>query len=90
MEAVYDLGDFKLQSGVVLPDAKLAYEVMPCDTDTYFRVADDEIEVSKMPNAELKVIHSVWGHCAGFPAMSPDDPAFVDAALPELLANPAA
>lgn len=26
MEAVYDLGDFTLQSGVVLPDAKLAYE----------------------------------------------------------------
>lgn len=26
MEDVYDLGDFKLQSGVVLPDAKLAYE----------------------------------------------------------------
>ena len=26
MEAVYELGDFKLQSGVVLPAAKLAYE----------------------------------------------------------------
>ncbi len=63
--------------------------VMPCDTDMYFRVADNEIEVSKMPNAELKVIGSVWGHCAGFPSMSPDDPAFVDAALKELLAKPA-
>jgi homoserine O-acetyltransferase/O-succinyltransferase len=58
---------------------------MPCDTDMYFRVADNEAEVSKMPNAELKVIRSSWGHMAGLPGASPADDAFVDMALQELL-----
>ena len=31
--------------------------VMPCDTDMYFRVEDNELEVAKMPSAELRVIH---------------------------------
>ena len=61
--------------------------IMPCDTDMYFRVADNEAEVAKMPNAELKVIHSIWGHLAGLPGASPNDDAFVDAALKELLAT---
>ena len=51
----------------------------------YFRVADNEAEVSKMPNAELKVIRSSWGHMAGMPGASPADDAFVDMALQELL-----
>ena len=61
--------------------------IMPCDTDMYFRVADNEAEVAKMPNAELKLIHSIWGHLAGFPGVSAEDDAFVDAALKELLAS---
>ena len=40
-----------------------------------------------MPKAELKVIHSMWGHSAGEPGLSPDDDAFVDEALKELLAS---
>lgn len=59
--------------------------IMPCDTDMYFRVADNEAEVAKMPNAELKVIRSSWGHMAGMPGASPADDAFVDAALKDLL-----
>jgi homoserine O-acetyltransferase len=59
--------------------------IMLCDTDMYFRVADNEAEVAKMPNAELRVIHSSWGHMAGLPGMSPTDDAFVDSALQELL-----
>jgi homoserine O-acetyltransferase len=59
--------------------------IMPCDTDMYFRVADNEAEVSKMPNAELKVIRSSWGHLAGLPGASSADDAFVDMALQELL-----
>ena len=39
--------------------------IMPCDTDMYFRVADNEMEVAQMPNVELKVIHSMWGHPCG-------------------------
>jgi homoserine O-acetyltransferase len=58
--------------------------IMPCDTDMYFRVADNEAEVAKMPNAELKVIRSSWGHIAGMPGLSPTDDAFVDAALQDV------
>ncbi len=61
--------------------------VMPGSTDTYFRVADNEIEVSKMPNAELRVIESIWGHAAGGATGDPADVAFVDGALAELLAT---
>jgi homoserine O-acetyltransferase len=61
--------------------------IMPCDTDMYFRVEDNEAEVAQMPNAELKVIHSMWGHLAGMPGMSPDDDAFIDEAIAELLAT---
>ena len=61
--------------------------IMPCDADMYFRVADNEAEVAKMPNAELKVIRSIWGHLAGLPGLNAEDDAFVDAALKELLAS---
>ena len=61
--------------------------IMPCDTDMYFRVADNESEVAQMPSAELKVIHSIWGHLAGMPGVSPSDDAFVDQALQQLLAQ---
>jgi len=60
--------------------------VMPSDTDMYFRVADNEAEVAQMPNAELKVIHSMWGHVAGMPGLSPSDDAFIDDAVKHLLA----
>ena len=39
--------------------------IMPCKTDLYFRVADSEFEVSRMPNAELRIIDSSLGHIAG-------------------------
>jgi homoserine O-acetyltransferase len=57
---------------------------MPGETDLYFRVPDNEIEVAMMPNAELRPIPSPWGHAAGF-GMSPRDNAFIDAAIRTLL-----
>jgi homoserine O-acetyltransferase/O-succinyltransferase len=60
--------------------------VMPCRSDLYFPPEDSEIEVAHMPNAELKVIPSVWGHMAGG-GRNPDDAAFIDAALARLLAD---
>lgn len=59
--------------------------VMPGDTDLYFRVPDNDYEVSHMPNAELRPIPSKWGHGAGF-GIDAADNAFIDAALSELLA----
>lgn len=60
--------------------------VMPCETDLYFRVRDNEIEVAEMPNAELRPIPSSWGHAAGFGFHGPDNE-FIDGALSELLAG---
>ncbi len=39
--------------------------VMPCATDLYFPPEDSALEVEAMPNAELAVIPSVYGHGAG-------------------------
>lgn len=60
--------------------------VMPCRSDLYFPPEDSEIEVAHMPNAELNVIPSVWGHMAGGGRNS-DDAAFINAAVARLLAD---
>ena len=59
--------------------------VMPSETDLYFRVRDNELEVRHMPNAQLRPIPSIWGHAAGR-GTNPVDNAFIDAALGEVLA----
>jgi homoserine O-acetyltransferase len=58
--------------------------VMPGETDLYFRVRDNELEVEQMPKAELRPIPSIWGHMAPF-GVNPPDNEFIDAALKELL-----
>jgi homoserine O-acetyltransferase len=58
--------------------------VMPAETDLYFRVRDNELEVAHMPDAELRPIPTMWGHAAGRGANVPDNQ-FIDAALKELL-----
>jgi homoserine O-acetyltransferase len=59
--------------------------VIPCDTDLYFRVRDNQIEVEQMPNAELRPLISIWGHAAGL-GVNRSDTKFIDTALRELLA----
>ena len=61
--------------------------VMPAECDLYFPVADEEYEVSKMPNAELCVIPGIWGHFAGGGA-NPEDSHFIDSAVKQLLNAP--
>ena len=58
--------------------------VMPAETDLYFRIPDNELEVAGMPNAELRPIPSPWGHAAGF-GMNQADNDFIDTALRDLL-----
>jgi len=60
---------------------------MPSQTDQYFPPEDNEIEVSHMPNAELSIISSIWGHMAGSPGANPKDTQFIDLKLKELLAR---
>ncbi len=60
--------------------------VMPCRWDLYFPPEDNQLEVARMPNAELKVIESIWGHLVGHPAIAPEaGTAFIDGAIGELL-----
>jgi homoserine O-acetyltransferase len=61
--------------------------VMPASTDLYFPPEDSQYEVKHMPNAELRVVETVWGHFAGGPGTSPVDIKFLNTALLELLAS---
>lgn len=75
-------GDFERALATISPKAV----VMPCRSDLYFPPEDSEIEVAYMPNAQLRVIPSVWGHMAGS-GLNPEDAAFIDASLKQLLAD---
>lgn len=75
-------GDFEAALGAI----KAKAIVMPSRTDMYFPPEDSEIEVSHMPNAQLRVIESIWGHCAGGPGRETASTAFIESALSELLA----
>jgi homoserine O-acetyltransferase len=75
-------GDFALALAGITAKAI----VMPSRTDLYFPPEDSEIEVARMPNAELRVIPSVWGHRAGAPGTTAVDIAFIDAAVRDILA----
>ncbi|MGD0107351.1 MAG: hypothetical protein ABSC06_25430, partial [Rhodopila sp.] len=40
--------------------------IMPSETDRYFEVADNAVEVPHLLRAELRPIPSIWGHVAGY------------------------
>jgi homoserine O-acetyltransferase len=83
-----DISDNPLYGGD-LPRALAAIEaraiIMPCSTDLYFPQEDSRLEVQLMPNAELRVLDSKFGHVAGGPDRVPDGTAWVETALRELL-----
>jgi homoserine O-acetyltransferase len=55
--------------------------LMPSETDLYFRVADNALEMEHLAKAELLPIPSIWGHRGGNPSANPADKAFVKAAV---------
>jgi homoserine O-acetyltransferase len=59
--------------------------VMPCRTDLYFPPEDSALEVNAMPNAQLRVLESSWGHIAGNPKRDFASKQVLEAALHELL-----
>lgn len=59
--------------------------LIPCRTDLYFPPEDNALEVAQMPNAELRVFDSPWGHCAAGPGNEPAFHRFLDQAIRELL-----
>lgn len=64
--------------------------LMPGDHDLYFQVDDNRAEMEHLRNAVLRPISSVWGHRAGNPVNQPEDRAFIEAQVNELLAWKAA
>ena len=58
--------------------------ILPSETDSYFPPVDSEYEATQIPEAECRPIPSIWGHLALF---NPQDQAFIDRALNELLGN---
>lgn len=75
-------GNFEKALGAI----KAKAIVMPAEMDLYFPPEDNEYEVKLMPNAEFRVIKSVWGHFAGG-GVNPVDTQFIDDNLKALLAQ---
>ncbi|HAV06259.1 MAG TPA: homoserine acetyltransferase, partial [Pseudomonas sp.] len=59
--------------------------LMPGSSDLYFTVEDARHEAVLIPGAELRVLESDWGHCAGGPGRSAAAMRQVFAAMAELL-----
>lgn len=59
--------------------------IMPSETNLYFPVADNALEVAATRNAKLVPIPSIWGHRAGNNVANPADAAFVDSAITDFL-----
>ena len=60
--------------------------VMPGRTDLNFSPEDSEYEVSNMPNAELRVFETYYGHFASS-ALNAEDVKFQNDAINEILAS---
>lgn len=60
--------------------------LLPSETDLYFPVADNAIELRSLHSAELRPIPSIWGHAAGAPSNVPEDMAFLRNAVRAWLA----
>jgi homoserine O-acetyltransferase len=76
-------GDLEAALGAIRAQAL----ILPSETDLYFRVADNAREVALLADAELRPIPSIWGHRAGNPRDTPQDAAFLRAAVAGLLAD---
>ena len=74
-------GDFEKALGAIRARTIIA----PCSTDFYFPPDDNAIEVGHMPNAELRVFDSPWGHCVASPGVRPEFSRFLDGCIGELL-----
>ena len=59
--------------------------VMPCRIDLCFPPEDNEAEVARMPNSELRVIESDLGHPAGSPGISGETDQFVSQGIADVL-----
>jgi len=61
--------------------------IMPSETDRYFEVADNALEMPHLSKAELRPIPSIMGHLAGNPNGNPTDMTFLAKGVRELLSS---
>ncbi|MEA9391403.1 alpha/beta fold hydrolase [Acerihabitans sp. TG2] len=61
--------------------------VMPCNTDLYFTQDEALMEFRYLKQAQWRPIISPYGHCAGAPGRFPDETAFIEQAIRELLSG---
>ena len=73
-------GDFARAMGAI----RARGLVMPCDTDLYFRLSDNEDEVAMLNDAVFAPIRSDFGHLAGS-GMDTDATHFIDSRIKMLL-----
>ncbi|HEX4337089.1 MAG TPA: alpha/beta fold hydrolase [Polyangiaceae bacterium] len=83
-----DVSDNPLYGGDLrraLGSVKARSIVMPASTDLYFPPEDSALEVALMPDAELRILETDYGHVGGGPGRVPEATAFIETALRELL-----
>jgi homoserine O-acetyltransferase len=61
--------------------------LMPSASDLYFPSDDNRLELPHLKYGRLAEIPSVWGHRAGNPRDNPEDAAFLDRQVTDLLEN---
>ncbi|MGI9310082.1 MAG: alpha/beta fold hydrolase [bacterium] len=59
--------------------------IIACSDDLYFPPQDNEIEAQHIPDGELRVYQSPWGHCVASPGNDADFAAYLDRAISDLL-----
>lgn len=72
---------------MALSGIKAKVLLMPSATDLYFQTEDNRLELPHLKYGKLAEIPSVWGHRAGNPRDNPEDQAFIDRQVEELLAS---
>lgn len=72
---------------MALAGIKAKVLLMPSATDLYFQTDDNRLELPHLRYGKLVEIPSVWGHRAGNPRDNPEDQAFIDRQVEELLAS---
>jgi homoserine O-acetyltransferase len=76
---------FKHDFTAALKAIKARTIVIACDNDLYFQPADNAIEVASIPNAELRVYESAWGHCVPSPGNGTPFADYLDDTIRELI-----
>ena len=77
---LYD-GDFHTALAAIKARAIL----VPASSDLYFPPEDNAIEAQHMPDAELHIYTTDWGHCVANPGNVPEFHDFLDQCVRELL-----